>query len=89
MKTATVPAVRVEPELRARIEALLRPNESLSVFIETSLRSEVESRLMDQEFLARGLASARSAHHEGSHIPAAAVLAEMAQRLEQAQANQK
>jgi hypothetical protein len=34
MKTATIPSVRVEPELRAEVESLLSEGETLSQFVE-------------------------------------------------------
>ncbi|TCF96440.1 prevent-host-death protein, partial [Paraburkholderia strydomiana] len=36
MKTATIPALRVEPELRRAAEEVLNDNESLSSFMEAS-----------------------------------------------------
>ena len=54
MKTATLPAIRVEPELREKIESVLGQGESLSSFIESTLRSAVEFRAIQNEFHARG-----------------------------------
>jgi hypothetical protein len=54
MRTATLPAIRVAPELREKIESVLDPGESLSSFIEASLRSAAEYRAVQQEFHARG-----------------------------------
>lgn len=54
MKTATLPAIRVEPELRERIESVLDPGETLSSFMEATLRSAVEFRAVQNEFHARG-----------------------------------
>ena len=38
MKTATIPALRVEPELREAVEDVLGENETLSAFMESALR---------------------------------------------------
>jgi predicted transcriptional regulator len=57
MKTASIPSVRVEPELRAEVEALLGEGETLSEFVETSIREKVERRRVHEEFIARGLRS--------------------------------
>ena len=57
MKTATLPSLRVEPGLRKAAEGVLREGESLSSFMEQSLRDEVNRRRMQAEFIARGLAA--------------------------------
>lgn len=57
MKTATLPSLRVEPELRQAAETLLQQGESLSALMEKSLRAEVNRRRDRAEFIARGLAS--------------------------------
>ena len=44
MKTATIPAVRVELELRAEIEALLGKGETVAEFVEASIRATVLRR---------------------------------------------
>ena len=66
MKTATLPAIRVEPELREKIESLLGPGESLSGFMESTLRSAVECRAVQSEFSARGKRSQE--HFDGTGI---------------------
>ena len=38
MKTATLPSTRIEPEFRERLEASLKEGETISEFIEGSLR---------------------------------------------------
>ena len=57
MKTATIPALRVEPELRQAAEDSLHPGETLSAFVEESLRRNMAFRRTQQAFIARGLAS--------------------------------
>lgn len=54
MKNATLPAIRVEPELREKIESVLDQGETLSSFMESALRSAVEFRAVQSEFHARG-----------------------------------
>jgi hypothetical protein len=66
MKTATLPAIRVEPELREKIESVLDQGETLSSFIESTLRSAVEFRAVQGEFLARGKRSQE--HFEATGI---------------------
>lgn len=57
MKTATIPAVRVEPQLREQLESVLAEGESLSAFVETAIRDGVHKRRTQAEFIARGMAS--------------------------------
>lgn len=65
MKTATLPPLRVAPELRRAAEAALREGESLSRLMEQSLREEVNRRRMQAEFIARGLAARDEAKRTG------------------------
>jgi predicted transcriptional regulator len=55
MKSATLPPLRVTPELRQAVELVLHEGESLSGLMEQSLRGEVNRRRMQAEFIARGL----------------------------------
>lgn len=57
MKSATLPPLRVTPELRAAAESVLQEGESLSSFVETSVRKQIEFRRVQKEFIARGLAA--------------------------------
>lgn len=84
MKTATMPALRVEPELRQAAEEILRPGETLSAFVEDSLRRNVAMRRNQQEFIARGLASLYAAQESGEYVPAKKVLANLSAKLEKA-----
>ena len=54
MKTATIPSLRVAPELRQAAESLLDEGETLSAFVEQSIRSHIQQRRHQQEFIARG-----------------------------------
>lgn len=85
MKSATMPALRVEPELRQAAEEMLRPGETLSAFVEESLRRNVAFRRTQQEFIARGLASRDEAKNTGVYFSAEAVLAELDDILADAQ----
>ena len=57
MKSAVIPQVRVEPELRAELEAALHQGETLSEFVETSVRNAVAFRRAQAHFHARGQAA--------------------------------
>ncbi|MEJ5209517.1 MAG: YlcI/YnfO family protein [Lysobacteraceae bacterium] len=65
MKTATLPSLRVEPELRQAAESVLEKGENLSALMEKSLRGEVNRRRNQAEFIARGLASRDEAERTG------------------------
>ena len=84
MKTATLPSLRVAPELREAAEEVLREGETLSAFLESALRAQIEQRQVQDAFLARGLASRDRARRTGRYIPADAVMAQLRARLEQA-----
>ena len=44
MKTASLPSLRVAPELREAAESVLQAGETLSGFIEASVRETIERR---------------------------------------------
>ncbi len=77
MKSSTFPSVRVDPELRQAAEKVLRDGESLSSFVEQSIRQQVQRRNLQQEFIERGLRSAESARNSGEYYTAEQVLAEL------------
>jgi len=89
MKTATLPPLRVEPELREAAERVLEAGESLSSFVEQAVRSAVSRREAQTGFLARGLASRDLARESGDYVPAQAVLDTLRQRLEAAKADRR
>lgn len=86
MKTATFPSVRVDPELRQAAEQLLLEGESLSSFVEQSIRESIERRQFQQEFIARGLRSRDDAQRSGKYVGADAVIGKLEKRLAAAKA---
>ena len=85
MKTASMPSLRVDPELRQDAESVLRDGETLSSFMEQALRSSIQSRRVQKEFIARGLTSRGEAKKTGEYYAAEDVLVEMQEMLSQAQ----
>ena len=81
MKTSTLPALRVKPELREAAERALRPNETLSKLMESSLESFIAQRAAEDEFIARGLRAAANAQQSNHYVSAEAVLAQLDQRI--------
>ena len=67
MKSATIPPLRVTPDLRNEAESVLREGESLSRFVEDSLRRQIEQRRLRNEFIAGGLAARESAQSSGEY----------------------
>ena len=84
MKTANMPSLRVDPELRHDAESVLREGETLSSFMEQALRSYIQSRRAKKEFIARGLVSRDEALRTGEYFSAEDVLSEMEDMLSQA-----
>ncbi|MBL8505412.1 MAG: prevent-host-death protein [Methylobacillus glycogenes] len=84
MKTATLPALRVEPKLREAAENVLLEGETLSSFLEESLRNNIERRLHQQAFIARGLASRDEARAIQEYYSANSVMNELTEILNKA-----
>lgn len=82
MKSAILPQVRVEPQLRADLEAVLRDGETLSEFLEATVRRAVDYRRMQAEFDARAEAAWARFQQTGTGVPAEDVIAELRGRLE-------
>lgn len=74
VKTASLPPLRVEPQLREDIERLLEPGETISTFVEDAVRRSVERRAADAAFAKRALASRDEARATGRSHSAAAVM---------------
>jgi len=84
MKTTTIPAIRVEPDFRAEVEAVLSEGETLSQFVEASVRASVERRRVQAEFTARGLRSCDEARRTGDYVDADEVLGNLQRKLDAA-----
>jgi predicted transcriptional regulator len=86
MKAATMPALRVDPQLREEAESVLEENETLSAFMESALRDGIARRRLQREFVTRGLASRDEARRTGEYVDAADVQAELEGMLKAARA---
>ena len=84
MKTATIPSVRVAPAFRAEVVSVLAEGESLSEFVEASVRATVERRRAQAEFVARGLRSRDDALRTGEYILAEDALGKLQHKLDAA-----
>lgn len=86
MKTATLPSLRVDPELRAAAESVLKEGESLSAFVENSVKAQIHARKTQAEFIARGLAAREHGKTTGIYYTKEDVLGMMREKLEKAKA---
>lgn len=82
MKSAVIPQIRVEPELRAELESVLEQGETLSGFVEASVRKAIEFRRVQSAFHARALAASEAYHRNGESIPVDQVLDRLQARLD-------
>lgn len=89
MKTATLPPLRVAPELRQAAESVLQEGETLSGLMEQSLRGEVNRRRMQAEFIARGLAAREEAKRTGVYYSIDEVMGSLQTILDEAKAKQR
>ncbi|HUY02325.1 MAG TPA: YlcI/YnfO family protein [Rhodocyclaceae bacterium] len=84
MKTATIPSLRVEPDLRRAAEEVLRSGETLSGLVESALRAQIQQRQQQAAFIARGLASRDQAKATGVYVSSETVLKKLERRLAKA-----
>lgn len=84
MKTATFPSLRVDPALRQAAEDALQDGESLSSFVEQSVRANIERRKVQDEFIARGLASRDKTQRTNTYVSSSDVIKGLASRLAKA-----
>lgn len=89
MKTASLPSLRVDPELRAAAESVLEEGETLSAFLENAVRRQIDFRKTQSEFIARGLASRDEAKRTGRYHSSEEVLGMIRVKLDAAKAARK
>ncbi|MBB3608712.1 YlcI/YnfO family protein [Rhizobium sp. BK602] len=81
MKSASIPSLRVAPELRAAAESVLKEGETLSAFVENSLKAQIDHRRAQAEFIARGMAAREEAKRTGVYYSADEVVDELREML--------
>ena len=84
-RSATLPPIRVAPETKASLEAVLREGETLTQFIEGAVRREAEFRTEQNAAVARAKKALRSADRGLGLLTAEDFLAGMTQRAKAAQ----
>jgi predicted transcriptional regulator len=89
MKSATFPSLRVDPALRRAAEDVLEKGESLSSFVEQSVRVQIERRKLQDDFVARGLAARGQARRTGIYLSTRDVVQALEKKLAQARKRRK
>lgn len=84
-RSATLPPIRVAPETKAGVEAVLREGESLTQFIENAVCREAEFRAEQNAAVARAKKALRRADKGVGLMRAEDFLADMEQRAKAAQ----
>ena len=84
MRSATFPPIRVEPEVRAEVEAVLREGESLTQFIEEAVVAAAAWRRVQAEFINRGEAAIQRWKQEGGGYQVDEIMADLQTRLDDA-----
>ncbi len=84
-RSATLPPIRVAPETKASLEAVLRDGESLTQFIENAVCREAEFRAEQNAAIARARKALRAADKGVGLMTSEDFLAGMRQRAKAAQ----
>ena len=84
MRSATFPPIRVEPQVRADVESVLREGESLTQFIEEAVVAAAARRRVQTEFVARGEAAIDRWKQVGGGHTVDEVMADLQGRLNDA-----
>ena len=82
MKSAVIPQIRVEPELRAELESILRQGETLTDFVEATVRNAITFRRLQTSFHARAQAASEEYHQTGVSVAVEAVLQKLQTKLD-------
>ncbi len=82
MKSAVIPQIRVEPELRAELESVLQPVETLTAFVEATVRNAIVFRRVQTEFHARAQAASAEYHRTGVSVPVENVVKRLQSKLD-------
>ncbi len=78
MKTEFLPEIQVDSTFRAALEAVLHEGETVEQFVESAVRHAVETRRVQQDFVARGEAAWQDYLRTGVSHPVESVFAELA-----------
>ena len=82
MKSAVIPQIRIEPELRAELESILSQGETLTDFAEATVRNAIAFRRVQTAFHARAQAASEEYHRTGVSVPIGIVLERLQSKLD-------
>lgn len=88
MKSATMSPLSVTADLRREAESVLKEGETLSSFVESSLREQVEQRKAQRDFIARALAARDRAKTNGRYVSKEEVMDSLRAIRDKVQTNQ-
>lgn len=88
MKTATLPAVRVAPQVRELIESVLLEGESLSTFIEETVKKHAQWRKEDEVLYARAAKASQNLRDGGKFFTAEESIARLRAQVRRARDRQ-
>ena len=88
MKTATLPAVRVAPQVRELIESVLHEGESLSTFIEETVKKHAQWRKEDEAFYARAAKASQNLRDGGKFFTAEESISRLRAQVQRARDRQ-
>lgn len=82
MKSAVIPQIRVEPQLRAELESVLQHGETLTGFVESSVRDAIAYRRAQTAFHERAQAASAEYHRTGVSVPVQTVVDRLQAKLD-------
>ena len=82
MKSAVIPQIRVEPALRSELESVLQPGETLTEFVESTVRNAIAFRRVQTSVHARAQAASEEYHRTGVSVPVETVLERLQSKLD-------
>lgn len=82
VKTAVIPQIRVEPELRADLESVLKQGETLTDFVEATVRNAIAFRRVQTAFHERAQAASDEYHRTGVSVSVESVLERLQSKLD-------
>ena len=86
MKTATLPPVRITPDLRNKLSNVLREGETVSAFVNEAVRQQIEQRDADRGWLSQAWAAHAQMQATGVHETPEALMADLRASLAAAKA---
>lgn len=87
VRSASLPAVRITPELKQQLEGVLADGETVSALVERAVRGEIERRIMEDEFRQLGIQAIERVEAGGAYLTAEEVRGKLEAKLQRAKAS--